>query len=81
MKYRIKEKNGKFYPQYKAGYNLYFWANFTEKWSVVHPTAPGDRVVIYSNESFTNMYCNTLEEADAYLAKKKKENEVNIYVR
>jgi len=82
MKYRIKEKNGRYYPQFKVWWNWYVWANFQERWSVVHPLDTGMiLVIIQANDPYTTMFTKTLAEADAYLAKKKKEKEVNIYVR
>ena len=66
QQYRIKEKNGRFYPQEKC---FLFWNYFYESWYIVYPE-------VSKSFDLTEMWCKTKEDAQTYIDKKKKETTV-----
>jgi hypothetical protein len=68
MKHRVKEKNGKFYPQEKE---FLFWDNFVEPDRNDYPTES------VSNVEYIDVFFYTLKEAQDYIEKRKKDLETN----
>jgi len=76
MKFRIKQKGDKFYPQKKS---FIFWTHFPGKeykYKILWPTFFDDEDY---GVGYENLYFNTLEEAQKYMEIVKNDNKITYH--
>lgn len=73
--YRIKEKGGRFFPQYKDGIiTLWCWQGFLEMPGIVYPNA-----ILRNYREYVFWDCETLQQATEIIEEDKRKRFIKIH--